>query len=184
MARRQHKISPLQILFSIVLILLAYVAPFVILIGWLVAEYRARNAGTDAAGACGHLLREIEVALSRIDEIWQDGQDRGLTLRQDNMFDARSPEGRETNSAIHAEHEHVEELQATLQGIVVPLAQRAAMRGCVMAWTAVFLFLWIRQAEPVLFWVSVWASVAAVIVASGTYYVRKAAYESPTVNLT
>ena len=183
MARRQQKISPQNILLAIVLLLLAYVAPFVILIGWVVAEYRAKRAGADCAGDSQRLQQEIAVAESRIEEIWQGGQDRGLNLRQDNMFDARSADGRELNSAIYAENEHAEELQATLQGIVVPLAQRDAMRGCVLAWTAVFLFLWVRQPEPVLFWPSIWASVAAIIVAIGTYYVRKAAYESPAINL-
>lgn len=178
MARRQQKLKPQDILFSIVLLLLAYVAPVVILLGWAVAEYRAKSTGSNPDDSL-LLSDEISQVQSRIEELWQDGQARGLNMRQDNMFDARSSEGRELNSAIYAEQAALEDLQDQLEGLAAPLAQRDAMRGAAIAWVGAFVLLWSRQPDGAYFWMSVWASVAAIVVAACTYFIRKAAYESP-----
>jgi hypothetical protein len=50
-----------------------------------------------------------------------------------------------------------------------------------MAWVATFVLLWSRQTVGAYFWMSVWASVVAIVVAACTYFIRKAAYENPPI---
>lgn len=178
MARRRQKMQPYHLLLGIAFLFLAYIVPFVIFLGWLIAEFRAQRALSNSADDPSHLLEEIAQAQTHIEAMWNDGRACGLDLRQDNMFDARSTEGRELNAAIYTEQAVLEDFQERLERVLVPLAQRAAMRGAAVAWMGVFVFVWVRQPDGDYRWMSVWASVAAIIVAAGTYFVRKAAYEN------
>lgn len=169
MTRRRRKSRPQNFLLPMLILQLAYVAPFVILVGWLVAEYRAIRFEATRMPDSQQLLAAIGVAEDEIEEISRAGQDRGLGTRQDGMFDARSTDGRELNSAIYARSAEIEELQS----LGVRLVQRDAARAAVVVWIAVFLYLW-----DVEFWRIIWAGAAAIATAAGTYFVRKGSYES------
>ncbi len=179
MARRQQKANAQGIVLAILLLLLAYIAPVVILVGWLIAEYRARNARSDHGGVVQGLQNEIALAQGRVDAIWEEGRDLGLNTRQDGMFDGRFNDGRRLNAALYRASEDLEDLQQQLDVFVAPLAQRDAMRGAALAWAGLFVFMWLRQPDLATFWKSVWTSVGALIVAASTYFVRRSVYYAP-----
>ncbi|MDQ3246263.1 MAG: hypothetical protein M3Q52_05120, partial [Pseudomonadota bacterium] len=94
--------------------------------GWIVVEFRASSMRRNRIGEAAELSASIAQAQSRIEEIWQSGQADGLQIRQDQMFDARSVEGRKLNLAIQADQEVLVDLEDRLGRVLALCDQRDA----------------------------------------------------------
>ena len=167
-----------RLVLGIIILALAYVVPPVILLSWMIVEFRASSLGRVRIGEPAELSASIAETQSRIEETRQSGLADGLQLRQDSMFDARSIEGRDLNLVIGADQEMLDDLQDRLGRVMALRVQRDAMRVAAAIWIAAFLFLWIRSPQGDLMWFSALASVAAIVIAGGTYLLRKGSHES------
>ena len=144
MARRRN--NERGTLFAIVILLLIFVAPPVILVGWLVTEVRARLRGHERDDAQVALMATIGRAQGAANALWQEGIDDGLDLRQDEMFDGRSRAGRTLNTQIATEIGAAESAREELNALIAPLVQRDAMRAAVAAWVVACIAAWSMDA--------------------------------------
>ena len=144
MARRRN--NERGTLFAIVILLLIFVAPLVILVGWLVTEVRAGSRDHERDDAKAALMATIGRAQGAANALWQEGIDEGLDLRQDEMFDGRSRAGRTLNTQIATEAGAAESAREELHGLLAPLVQRDAMRAAVVAWVVTCLAAWSMDA--------------------------------------
>lgn len=157
---------------------LIYLVPALILLGWIISEFRTLHARLSGIGDPLQLAADRDQTLLRIEEVLDNGQAEGLNLRQDGMFDARSMEGRKLNVALEAEHETLDCLQDRLARVTVLRIQRGTMRLAAVIWIAAFLFLGRRSPQEEIMLLSAMASLVAIVVAGPIYLVRKATFTS------
>lgn len=81
MARRRQKDSPLGTVIALAGLFLAYVVPFLLGLGWIVAELWAALTGQDRLNRIASLRREARTRAATVDDLWQQGFDQERAAR-------------------------------------------------------------------------------------------------------
>lgn len=184
MGRNRKNQSAVSAAALVAAVFLAYAAPVVILVVWIISEIRMRD------GTLGQLLplapitplertrimayrHEIGLRKSVINRLHEEGRQANLSTRSDRMFDERSAEGKRLNASI-VDQEHsaalaqsqIEELQAQIDDRQSAVSNRISLReGArlgVIAWSVAFLMLFILKADWSVFAKSIAASILAI----------------------
>lgn len=196
--RKQRDSTGLQLVILGAVYFLVYVAPFLLLGFWLVAEIGARTKKVRLAAAARFPTMEEATELAKvaafnsyadelIDQLMMEGDSHDIPRRQyDGLFDGRSAMGRKLNQQIEDAYRYrakAEEIDKVIGGEVAQrqglwasrLAQRYAARGGVIVWFITAQAIWHLRPDwqrPAAFAI---ASVTAIIVSLVLAIARKEA---------
>lgn len=171
MGRRSHQATPAQTAQTILLFLIALAGPFIILGYWLYQEALARSTGQTAPAP--QVDQEKMGHMQQIEALLAEGDEAGFERRSDDLFDARSREARALNREVEG---HLEALAAIEEQELVSTTQMAKLDSARLAAATlvlVFGFLYFRQAELGWFLQSLVASLAALILGFGRYFLTR-----------